>query len=535
MNQVMELEIDDSIDRAMNVAYEQFSEGSTVWIILFSLLAVISIFYFIRGVWINKKRAIESVNFLIFCIPVIVWAFFIAGGSLFGFDIGNDSFLGVVIQGAYYFIPALLMLHIWSQVSYKLITTSVWIIWLAVPAILTAATAVKAANPGLSFDTIAIGAGEFSVISFASLIFFVIVVAKSYLLCFNVFYQMPQHMRQSTYQMLIAITAITIARGITMYFDFPQDLSNLLFCAALIVAMYTLYTAFFIATAANVIVTSRDFVFASLSTLVIMTSMKGNILDWNRKSKDGCLPLPNPRYKEPYAHYRKRILETCNGTVSPHDENILNIQGTDGENNFLFTWHDIGYQGRQYGYLIEIADVTNIYTKLRYIEVIAYYDNLTSLHNRNAYIERVRQIAKPESMPLLIIIGDVNNLKMVNDLYGHLSGDNLLLTVTKAVKDCAPESAFVARIGGDELVVLVPKANDQMAASFIEDVTNELNTVHAEGFGTPSVSWGYAVMRDITENYNDVFRTADGIMYEAKRKSREVTISGMVPNGGGHS
>jgi len=263
--------------------------------------------------------------------------------------------------------------------------------------------------------------------------------------------------------------------------------------------------------------------------------MKGNILDWNRKSKDGCLPLPNPRYKEPYAHYRKRILETCNGTVSPHDENILNIQGTDGENNFLFTWHDIGYQGRQYGYLIEIADVTNIYTKLRYIEVIAYYDNLTSLHNRNAYIERVRQIAKPESMPLLIIIGDVNNLKMVNDLYGHLSGDNLLLTVTKAVKDCAPESAFVARIGGDELVVLVPKANDQMAASFIEDVTNELNTVHAEGFGTPSVSWGYAVMRDITENYNDVFRTADGIMYEAKRKSREVTISGMVPNGGGHS
>jgi len=70
-----------------------------------------------------------------------------------------------------------------------------------------------------------------------------------------------------------------------------------------------------------------------------------------------------------------------------------------------------------------------------------------------------------------------------------------------------------------------------MATSFIDSVTNKLKTIHDEGFGNPSVSWGYAIMRDISENYNDVFRTADGIMYEAKRKSREVTISGMVPNG----
>jgi len=256
--------------------------------------------------------------------------------------------------------------------------------------------------------------------------------------------------------------------------------------------------------------------------------MKGNILDWNRKEKGGCLPLPNPKYKEPYAHYRKRILDTCNGTVSPHDENILNVKGTDGENNFLFTWHDIGYKGRQYGYLIEIADVSNIYAKLRYIEVIAYYDNLTSLHNRNAYIERVKQVAKPENMPLTIIIGDVNNLKMVNDLYGHLSGDNLLLTITTIVKENAPEGAFVARIGGDELVLLIPKSNDNAAPSFIDRVTRKLDSINDSGFGRPTVSWGYAIMRDINENYNDVFRTADGIMYEAKRKSREVTLSGMV-------
>jgi len=524
------MEMNENVDRAIDLVYAQFSEGATVWLILFGLLTVLTIFYFIRGLWIYHKRAIESFNFLLFCVPVLVWSFFILSGPLFGFNTGEGSFLSVVIMGAYFFIPTLLMLHIWSQVSYKPITATVWILWLAVPAILTVAAAIKVIDPAFGVDEITLLDGDYSIISFASIIYFVVVVAKSYLLCFNVFYQMPLHMRQSTYQMLIAITAVTIAGGISIYFGFPQDLNNLLFCIALVVAMYTLYTAFFIATAANVIVTSRDFVFSSLSTLVIMISMKGNILDWNRKAKDGCLPLPNPKYKEPYAHYRKRILETCNGTVSPHDENILNVQGLEGENNFLFTWHDIGYQGRQYGYLIEIADVTNIYSKLRYIEAIAYYDTLTSLHNRNAYIEYVKQISKPDSMPLLILVGDVNNLKMINDMYGHLSGDNLLLTVTRTVKEKAPEGAFVARIGGDELVVLVPKANDYIAATFINVVTEELSTIHDEGFGEPSISWGYAIMRDISESYNDVFLTADRIMYEAKRKSREVTISGIVPN-----
>jgi len=517
------------MNSALDLISAQFEEGSAIWLVLFSALFVLTAIYFFRGLYIYNKRSMDSLNFLILCAPVLIWAFFIEGGPLLGIVNGEGTFVSLIIVCANYLIPTLLMLHIWSQVSYRPITIYVWIRWLAVPVILTVIAAVRMADTEIDLGTIGVWDGQISAVALGASIYFIIVIIKSYLLCFNVFYQMPVHMRRSTYQMLISITAIVIAHVVSAYFGLTQNVSNVLMAIALIVAMYSLFTAFFIANAANVIVTSRDFVFSSLSTLVIMISLKGNILDWNRKAKDSCLPLPNPKYKEPYEHYRKRILETCNGTVSPHDENILNVKSIDGENNFLFTWHDIGYQGRQYGYLIEIADVTNIYTKLRYIEVIAYYDNLTSLHNRNAYIERVKQIATPESMPLLIVVGDVNNLKKINDLYGHLSGDNLLLTVTRIVKENAPEDAFVARIGGDEIVMLVQKASDNMATSFIADVTDALNAITDAGFGTPSVSWGYAIMRDVTESYNDVFRTADSIMYEAKRKSRELTISGVIP------
>jgi len=521
----------DNFNAAMDMLREQFEVGSGVWLVLFGILTILAAVYLLRGIYIYFKKAVESVNFLVLVVPIFLWGFLLIGGPLLGFDTSEGSGLGLITRGADLFIPTFLMLHIWSQVSYRPITGVSRFLWLFVPIILTLAYVLKVVMPEIDFGTIPILDGDISTITVVANVYFVVVSIKSYLLCFNVFYQMPAHMRRSTYQMLIAISAIVVAYGVPAYLGLPQDSMNVFLAIAYIIVMYTLFTAFFIANAANVIVTSRDFVFSSLSTLVITVSLKGNILDWNRKAKDSCLPLPNPKYNEPYMHYRKRILDTCHGTVSPHDENIINIKGPDSENNFLCYWHEIGYMGHKYGYLIEIADVSNIYSQLRYIEGIAFYDNLTLLYNRNAYIERVKQFETSEHMPLLIVVGDVNNLKRVNDELGHLCGDKLLLTVTRIVKELAPKNSFIARIGGDEIVMLVPHANEEKAISFIASVTQRLKALDDPEIGSPSISWGYSVMHDASEDYNDVFRAADAIMYEAKRKSREISISGVVPHG----
>jgi len=522
----------NNINTAMDLLWERFSEGSVVWMIVFSLLVILALIYTLRAIYIYKKRAVDSFNFILFSVPMLIWGLLIIAGPVFGFNNGEGTFGDVAIKCAVYLIPPLLMLHIWSQVSYRPITYKIRIIWLVLPAILTFMNIMKVAAPDMDFGTIPVWEEQISVVAILANVFFVIVSIKSYLLCFNVFYQMPPHMRRSTHHMLIAISVIVAAQGISGYIGVAQHLVYLLLAVAYMIALYTLFSSFFIANAANVIVTSREFVFASLSTLVITVSLKGNILDWNKKGKDNGLVMPNPRFKEPYEHYRKRVLETCNGTVSPHDENIVNLLGEESESNFLLTWHEIGFKGNKFGYLVEIADVTNIYTKLRYIESIAYYDNLTSLHNRNAYMERVMQLDKAESMPLLIVIGDVNNLKNINDAYGHLAGDQLLLAVTQAVKDNTPEGAFVARVGGDEIVMLLPRAREEQADTFVDGVTRSLNSLRHPEIGSPSVSWGYSIMHDAAEDYNNVFRAADAIMYEAKRKSREKSISGIVPHEG---
>jgi diguanylate cyclase (GGDEF)-like protein len=464
---------------------------------------------------------------MVFCIPVFLWAFLIAAGTFFGFENDPGTIFRVGIVSANILIPVLLMFHIWSQVSFRPITAAVRFFWLLVPIALIAIEAFGLYEP--EFDINYVLYGNVTVVSLISSFYYIIVIVKSYLLCFNVFYQMPKHMRNSTYQMLVAISAMLVAEVIVLYFSVPEYIGKVALAVSYIIAVSTLYKAFFIANSSNVIVTSRDFVFSNLSTLVITVSLKGNILDWNRKGKGACLPLPDPKYKEPYSLYRKRIIEESGAATSPYDDEIINISSEAGEHHFMFSWHEICHQNRKFGYIVEVAEVTASYSKIRYVEAIAYFDNLTSLHNRNAYIEKVKGISIEENMPLLIIVGDVNNLKKINDTLGHLMGDKLLLIITDAVKKNAPERAFVARIGGDELALLIPNATDTDAMAFIEAVTQALNIAKDPDIGTPSISWGFSTMYNTSENYNDVFYAADAIMYETKQKTKEVSISGIIP------
>jgi diguanylate cyclase (GGDEF)-like protein len=520
-----------NLQTAIDMIAEQFAEGSIVCLVLFAIVAVLALICLLRGVYIMRKRAVESFHFVLFCIPVLLWAVLSALAPSMGWN-AKDAWYSIVMAAAELLFAPFLMLHIQSQVSYRPVTIGQRIAWLVVPIIGIVLWTIHAIDP--SADMEALFSGRPTVFSLIASVYFIIVIIRAYLLCFNVFYQMPPHMRRSTYHLLVAISVIAVAGCVDSYFALSANTGNILLAFAFIIALQTMFTAFFIANAANVIATSRDFVFQNLSTIILTVSLKGNILDWNKKMKYGCAPLPNPTYKEPYEEYRKRILETCNGIASRYDDNIISVKAGDSENHLLFTWRDIAFRGRQFGYLVEISDITKSYEKTRYFEEVALVDTLTGLHNRNAYMEEVKQIGAADNMPLCIIIGDVNNLKKTNDTYGHLHGDRLLRIIADAVRENAPENAFIARIGGDEIAVLVRNAEADVAAAFAKAVDDALSQIHDDVFGLPSISWGWAIMRQESEDYNSVFRAADAIMYEEKKRTKEgISLSGVVPGGPG--
>jgi len=81
-------------------------------------------------------------------------------------------------------------------------------------------------------------------------------------------------------------------------------------------------------------------------------------------------------------------------------------------------------------------------------------DTLTGVYNRNFFERKLSQIDQ-EDGNFGILVCDVDALKLVNDILGHIAGDEYLKTVAKIIQKNLPQGAFVARIGGDEFAILL--------------------------------------------------------------------------------
>ncbi|MCL1918549.1 MAG: diguanylate cyclase [Peptococcaceae bacterium] len=481
-----------------------------------------------RGSW-------ESLFFILLCVSVCIWA---VCALLAAFAQEPDradrlhtwGYLGII------FIPLLLYLHTWQQVSYKELHPWGIILFLVVPAALTVMIGRRLIQGTEIWPT----AYEEQWFVLVFYMYAFIPIIRSYLMCFNVFYQMPRHMRRSSRYMLASISSVLILFLLNMLWGnrFFQVISEngvvdillpLAAPVAFYILLFPLYRAMKLMPASDVIVTSREFVVEGLATTILILSRTNRILDWNRKAWDKRFPLPRPFYREPIGAYRKRILELDTCRVSPHSEDIVTARAGDEEMHFMMHVRVIGNSKKHFGAVMEISEITPIYTTLRYFEEIAYFDQLTSVFNRNAYLDRVEKMTISQNMPLLILVGDVNKLKYINDTYGHLLGDQLLLAVAEIIKKAMPEQAFVARVGGDEFVILVPGGSVDMAHHLIQGMKKLCGETHHEIFGSPSISWGYAVMTSEEQSYNEVFSEADQMMYETKKNQYQFRSSGLLP------
>ena len=437
-------------------------------------------------------------------------------------------------------VPAFLTLHISLQVSYKELRPHSIVLHLIIPVFL-----IFIILRDLFFTSVLSFLPELADLIFYTIIFYayvVIVLIKSYLLCFNVFYQMPPRARRSTKSTFISVIALTLliafyaSWNTIIASNLPQSvivdlILPLLTPIALAFIIYPLFDSMYIMPASDVIVTSREFIMRGLNTTVLVLNRRHHILDWNRKDWDSSFPLPKPKYKEPYPLYLKRVLSQYSGRVSPHNSDIVIITKNGVETYFLLRAHEVGYKHRMFGFVVEISEVTPIYNKLRYFEEIAHVDTLTGLNNRNAYIDYTQQVIVSENMPLLILVGDLNELKRINDVYGHLHGDELIKTVSNIIIEAKPEGAFVARVGGDEFVLLVPNGSIEIGEEFITKSNAMCGEarVECDMSRKPSVSWGYALMTSVEQSYNELFAEADHMMYEYKKRRVEFSSSGTLP------
>jgi diguanylate cyclase (GGDEF)-like protein len=176
--------------------------------------------------------------------------------------------------------------------------------------------------------------------------------------------------------------------------------------------------------------------------------------------------------------------------------------------------------------VIELSDlrgeILRLKARLQEAETAADEDPLTSAKNRRAFIREVKRIAafaQRYDAPASLVYFDLDDLKGVNDRFGHAAGDAVLKAVADRLSAHVRESDIVGRLGGDEFAVLLVQADLATARAKAETLARliEAEPVHVGDWLTPiRVSWG---VRQIDNDLDaeTLLADADGAMFAMKR------------------
>jgi diguanylate cyclase (GGDEF)-like protein len=174
------------------------------------------------------------------------------------------------------------------------------------------------------------------------------------------------------------------------------------------------------------------------------------------------------------------------------------------------------------GALRDMADLVE--RELSVIDV-ALTDELTGLGNRRSFVQSGSQLvalADRRNEPISLLFADLDGLKAVNDGSGHALGDQLIRSAAAALRQSVRSSDLVARIGGDEFVVLM-YGNDiegaRVVVDHIQEVLREHNATHPEA---PALSMSLGVVQAVSgESIDGLMMRGDEAMYRVKKASRD--------------
>jgi diguanylate cyclase (GGDEF)-like protein len=150
---------------------------------------------------------------------------------------------------------------------------------------------------------------------------------------------------------------------------------------------------------------------------------------------------------------------------------------------------------------------------------LSNHDHLTGISNRRSFEEALIRLDTKQNLPLSIIMCDVNGLKLVNDSFGHELGDTLLKCAAEIIKKICRKEDVIARIGGDEFILLLPKTSAQESvdiANQIKELASKEKVANIE----LSISYGYDTKTTNKQSIVEIIANAENYMYRHKLYER---------------
>lgn len=184
-------------------------------------------------------------------------------------------------------------------------------------------------------------------------------------------------------------------------------------------------------------------------------------------------------------------------------------------------------EGRLIGGVISFMDITDRKQREEEIHYLSSHDLLTGLINRRAF-EAQRAILDVENnLPLAVLFADLNGLKMTNDIFGHQAGDQLIQKAAEVLSESCRKEDVVARIGGDEFVMLLPKTDKDQAKLVMERIETGLAQARVHAIKC-SLSLGLDLKKSPYQSLEEVMANAENAMYKNKTMTRKAINAEMV-------
>jgi len=175
-------------------------------------------------------------------------------------------------------------------------------------------------------------------------------------------------------------------------------------------------------------------------------------------------------------------------------------------------------QGEIQGVVLVFRDVTEKKKIRNEIEYLSYHDYLTGLYNRRFFEEELLRLDVEKNLPISVLMLDVNGLKLTNDAFGHEMGDVLLKKVAEMIQAECGANGIVARTGGDEFTVILPRT-DQLQSNMISKRIINRSGEQTINSVIISIAVGYDCKTDCVQDINDIVKAAETNMYKNKIKT----------------
>ena len=181
-------------------------------------------------------------------------------------------------------------------------------------------------------------------------------------------------------------------------------------------------------------------------------------------------------------------------------------------------------KGREPLVLLAFRNMTEQKNAQETFSKISFKDPLTNLYNRAFFDEERERLDNDRHLPISVIVGDLDGLRLANETFGRSVGDSLLRAAARVLRKMCRSSDILARWGDDEFILLLPHTREDDAATIVGRIENAFRNVQVKDMPVqPSMTLGYAAKVHRWQNFQNVLREAEEDMLQKKRsESRKI-------------